>query len=274
MAWYGEGIENSWESLGKDLDDCGEGLSFAAATLVATNEGEQAIGSLKPGGKVQAYNPGTKQSELEVIRHVWINHDDDLVDLTLTTQVSSSPGKPAHQTSETLHTNKKHPFLTVEKGFITVAQLKLGMHVVEAGHRTGVVTGWKSIPGTQTMYNLEVTQDHTYTVGNKQWVVHNSDPCELTQSYRVQEANTINKKTIDANGIVEPKMTRPYVNSPATTWLYDNIMKGGEPVPDKILANGSRWDVPGFMNGTEGNWELVINHDNNQVVHFLFNSHP
>jgi hypothetical protein len=54
-----------------------------------------------------------------------------------------------------------------------VAQLKLGMHVVEAGGRVGVVTGWKSFPGAQTMYNLEVTQDHTYTVGDGQFVVHN-----------------------------------------------------------------------------------------------------
>ena len=55
-----------------------------------------------------------------------------------------------------------------------VAQLKLGMHIVEAGGRVGEVTGWKSVPDIQTMYNLEVTQDHTYTVGDGQWVVHNS----------------------------------------------------------------------------------------------------
>jgi len=35
------------------------------------------------------------------------------------------------------------------------------------------VTGWKVVPGTQLMYNLEVAQDHTYTVGTGQWVVHN-----------------------------------------------------------------------------------------------------
>jgi hypothetical protein len=27
------------------------------------------------------------------------------------------------------------------------------------------------------MYNLEVTQDHTYTVGTEQWVVHNEGAC-------------------------------------------------------------------------------------------------
>ena len=43
-----------------------------------------------------------------------------------------------------------------------------------ASRRVGVVTGWKVVPGTKTMYNLEVAQDHTFTVGNGQWVVHNS----------------------------------------------------------------------------------------------------
>jgi hypothetical protein len=29
------------------------------------------------------------------------------------------------------------------------------------------------VPGTQAMYHLDVAQDHTYTVGTGQWVVHN-----------------------------------------------------------------------------------------------------
>jgi hypothetical protein len=49
----------------------------------------------------------------------------------------------------------------------------LGMHLLRANGRFGVVTGWKMVPGTQTMYNLEVAQDHTFTVGDGQWVVHN-----------------------------------------------------------------------------------------------------
>ena len=112
--------------------------------------------------------------ELEVIRHLWVAHDNDLVDLTLTTQTAVSQGKSARQSRETVHTNKKHPFLTVEEGFVPVAQLKLGMHIVEAGGRVGEVTGWENVSGAQTMYNLEVTQDHTYVVGDGQWVVHNS----------------------------------------------------------------------------------------------------
>ncbi|WP_161977886.1 RHS repeat-associated core domain-containing protein [Dictyobacter kobayashii] len=152
---------------------CEGGLSFAYATKVSTETGKQDIGHLKPGEKVWAYNQKTKKMELEPIRHVWINHDDDLVDLTLTTKTVSPKEKTTHQSSETLHTNKKHPFLTLEKGFVPVGQLHIGMHVIEANGVISEVTAWKSVPGVQVMYNLEVTQDHTFTVGDGQWIVHN-----------------------------------------------------------------------------------------------------
>ena len=148
---------------------CG-GLSFAPTTKVATRQGEQAIGTLKVGQQVWSYNPKTKKMELKPILHVWINHDNDLVDLTIT---KSAHRKGTMPTSEVVHTNQKHPFLTIEKGFLPVGQMKLGMHVVEANGHVGVISGWKVVPGVQIMYNLEVAQDHTFVVGMGQWVVHN-----------------------------------------------------------------------------------------------------
>jgi hypothetical protein len=126
------------------------------------------------GKRVLAYNPKTGKMEDEPILHVWINHDHDLVDLTMTTTIKGQHDKPATRTSEVIHTNQKHPFLTIEDGFVPVRDLKLGMHLLRADGRVGVVTGWKVVPGASVMYNLEVAQDHTYTVGVGQWVVHNA----------------------------------------------------------------------------------------------------
>jgi len=78
-----------------------------------------------------------------------------------------------HKCSEVIHTNQRHSFLTTEYGFVLVSQLTLGMQVLNADGTVETVTGWKVVPGTQVMYNLEVAQDHTYTVGAGQWVVHN-----------------------------------------------------------------------------------------------------
>ncbi|HEU5378291.1 MAG TPA: RHS repeat-associated core domain-containing protein [Ktedonobacteraceae bacterium] len=157
-------------------NSCGGGLSFASATKVHTDHGGQAIGTLHVGEKVWAYNPTTRQMELQPILHMWVNQDNDLVYLTITSPKSFQHEKVSdlsHPTREVLHTNKRHPFLTLEKGFIPVSQLTVGMHILRADGSVGVVTGWKLVPGVQTMYNLEVQQDHTYTVGDGQWIVHN-----------------------------------------------------------------------------------------------------
>ncbi len=80
-----------------------------------------------------------------------------------------------------------------------MGQIKLGMHVLRADGRVGVVTGWKVVPGTKTMYNLEVAQDHTFTVGAGQWVVHNCGNFpqqadqEAKQLLNVAEPNFVGK---------------------------------------------------------------------------------
>jgi len=56
---------------------------------------------------------------------------------------------------------------------LPVAQLKIGMHVLRADGRYGVITGYRVVPGSAVMYNLEVEQDHTFVVGAGEWVVHN-----------------------------------------------------------------------------------------------------
>ena len=114
--------------------------------------------------------------ELESVLHVWIHQDQDLVDLTITTTLTVRHGSAltTMRTREVIHTNQKHPFFTIEQGFLAVSQITLGMHILRADGRVGVVTGWKVVAGTKVMYNLEVAQDHTFTVGVGMWVVHNS----------------------------------------------------------------------------------------------------
>ncbi|MBA2680166.1 MAG: hypothetical protein H0U76_17440 [Ktedonobacteraceae bacterium] len=165
--------------------------SFTFLTQVATDHGQQAIGTLHVGTKVLAYNPKTHTMEQEPVLHVWVHSDNDLIDLTITTTtIKGQHGTPTPTTSEVVHTNQKHPFLTIEKGFLPVGQIAVGMHVRRADGKIGVITGWKVVPGAKTMYNLEVAQDHTFTVGDGQWVVHN---CGFGTS----------KTTFDMNHIIE-----------------------------------------------------------------------
>ncbi len=153
------------------LDDS---CSFTPDTQVTTDHGKRSIGKLQVGNEVLAYNPRTHKMELQPILHVWIHADHDLVDLTLVAVSHNNSHKAQMGKGELLHTTSEHPFLTTERGFLSAGQLVIGMHILRADGSTGIITGWKIVPGTKVMYNLEVAHDHTFTVGDGQWVVHNA----------------------------------------------------------------------------------------------------
>lgn len=70
-----------------------------------------------------------------------------------------------------------HPFLTLEENFLPAGKLTAGLHIRRADGSIGIVTQVKRIIGTQIMYNLEVANDHTFTVGSGSWIVHNGLTC-------------------------------------------------------------------------------------------------
>ncbi len=71
---------------------------------------------------------------------MWINHDNDLVDATITYVVAAKHGQSPQKKSEVIHSTQKHPFLTVEKGFTALGQVHSGMHIVGADGSIGTVT--------------------------------------------------------------------------------------------------------------------------------------
>jgi len=165
--------------------ECGN--SFAPETPVATPSGEQAIASLNVGDQVEAYDPTTGISKAEPIQHVFINHDTNLVDVTLANDKPTTPAMQQKQqqtataahdsqappSSETIHTTTEHPFLTNDRGFVDAVKLVSGEHVTKLDGSLGVVVAVQVVPGQATRYNLTVKDIHTYAVGIDQWVVHN-----------------------------------------------------------------------------------------------------
>jgi hypothetical protein len=154
----------------------GAGCSFTATTVVGTLQGERAIGQLNVGDEVLAYNPLTHRMEAEPIVHVWIREDHDLIDLVIVPVIQPPMLNSQKMVEELIHTTSEHPFLTEEEGFVAAGQLEVGMHVLRADGTFGVVVKVRAVTGSSLMYNLEIAQDHTFTVGNDQWIVHNT--CE------------------------------------------------------------------------------------------------
>ena len=141
------------------------------------------------------------------------------------------------------------------------------MHVIEADGRVGEVTGWKSVLGVQTMYNLEVTQDHTYTIGDGQWIVHNSclnggtlDEDEalgghtLSKHVNVSEDNTYLRATVNrpAGG------ASAFYSESMANESVQNALQNGTRVMDhgNIIVQGSSLKNVGYVYDMMGNrWE-------------------
>jgi hypothetical protein len=228
----------------------GYGLSFRADTLVATPTGEQAIGTLKVGQKVQAYNPATKTVSIQTGQHVFVNQDTDLIDITLAVHPVSNRTKPQQvavvshgsQTPpvqiETVHTTQKHPWLTT-RGWITAGKFHRRDQVQQLDGSTAMVIGLKLLAGATAMYDLTVSTVHTFAVGHGQFVVHN---CGEKLFENIMPERLGMELRSAKNLSVEPM--RP--DDPG----FEDLVNGGR-VKRAVTKEGNLKFIPHDVNGTE-----------------------
>lgn len=228
--------------------------SFAAETAVATPDGSHAIGSLKVGDQVEAYDPQTGATSTQMVEHVWINQDHDLIDLTMhsdapnqAAMVSDGAKQDAEgasyglrvsphaatvastsattvATDETIHTTAEHPWLTADHGWVAAGELHVGDWVIRLDGSIARITSVQAVQGVATMYNLQISYLHTFAVGEGQYVVHNR--CNYG---RLRQ----NNPSIGANDA-------PHHIIPCS------CMKGGNPHP---LLTHAGFDIDGPGNG-------------------------
>ncbi|MCC5476870.1 RHS repeat-associated core domain-containing protein [Streptomyces barringtoniae] len=162
---------------GVDPEPPAEGCSFAPETPVLMEDGKRKpIGKIKVGDKVQSANPQTgKRQGSRTVQHVWINHDHDLLDVTIRTSRGHT---------FTLHTTANHPFWdNTTRTWVPAGELHHGdaLNTATSGHVHVVAT--HSTPGEANRWNLTVQQLHTYYVlaGDTPVLVHNTDPaCDVS----------------------------------------------------------------------------------------------
>ncbi|MFE7958248.1 LamG-like jellyroll fold domain-containing protein [Streptomyces sp. NPDC057413] len=143
--------------------------SFSPETKVLMGDGKaKAIGKIKTGDKVKSASPETgKQQGSREVQHVWINHDRDLLDLTVRTK----GGKTA-----TLHTTSNHPFWNdTTHTWVAAGELHRGDILNTATNGHAYVVTSRITPGAADRWNLTVQQLHTYYVlaGATPVLVHN-----------------------------------------------------------------------------------------------------
>jgi hypothetical protein len=137
-----------------------EPCSFSADTLVATEDGKRPIITLKIGDVVLAYDESLGRTDWYTVTAIWEHNDPIMEYVTID--------------GERIETTPEHPFFTEEYGWLPASELRLGVHVRNADDHYGMVQAIKLVRRPQPMYNLTVTDAHTFFVGNQQWLVHNT----------------------------------------------------------------------------------------------------
>jgi len=138
--------------------------SFPADTLVATPAGHKRIADLRPGDKVLAYAEWKQQTQEETVTDLLLSRrEQTIVTITLATgeRIEATGGHPIHTPD-----GWRAAQLLLAGGQLDVkdAQGRLvPMDIVSVATRTEVVE----------VYNLEVSNAHTYYVGEDNVLVHN-----------------------------------------------------------------------------------------------------
>ncbi|MEH0579166.1 ricin-type beta-trefoil lectin domain protein [Streptomyces sp. B21-108] len=145
--------------------------SFSPDTPVLMSGGKtKEIGKIKVGDKVESADQKTgKHVGSRAVQHVWINHDHDLLDVTIRTK----DGRSA-----TIHTTANHPFWDdTAHTWVPAGKLHRGDSLNTPGDHHAYVVATHPTPGTADRWNLTVQQLHTYYVvaGGVPILVHNTN---------------------------------------------------------------------------------------------------
>ncbi|MFG2282463.1 polymorphic toxin-type HINT domain-containing protein [Streptomyces asoensis] len=238
------------------------GCSFSPDTRVLMEGGTtKPIGKIAPGDKVEAADQGSgKHAGSRTVRHVLINHDYDLLDLT----VRNERGEIA-----TLHTTASHPFWDDSThAWVPAGKLRRGdMLNTSTGHHVSVVSV-NPTPGDGNRWNLTVEDLHTYYVlaGQAPVLVHNSGPWCGVGSAEAQEI--IQNAKGYGSGLKRDAGHRAadFVVGDIATKGVTTRLVGGDGV-ERLLVQ-----MPGEMNGKAGRFEWLVERggSGNLITHQRF----
>ncbi|RAG82084.1 hypothetical protein DN069_29440 [Streptacidiphilus pinicola] len=158
-------------SAGRDSTDCvGCKCSFSPDTPVLMADGAtKAIGTLKVGDHVESADAKNgKEAGARTIQHIWINHDTDLLDVT----IDDGTDQPS-----VIHTTANHPFWDdTTHTWVRADHLKAGHKLASTPGHHPTVLNTKTTLGAANRWNLTIQQLHTYYVvaGGVPILVHNA----------------------------------------------------------------------------------------------------
>ncbi|MEW2300872.1 polymorphic toxin-type HINT domain-containing protein [Streptomyces sp. NPDC006655] len=233
--------------------------SFSPDTPVLLEKGKtKPIGKIKAGDKVEAADPKTgKHRGVRTVQHVWINHDHDLLDVTIR-------AKDGH--TSTLHTTANHPFWDDSTHtWVPAGQLQPGdaLNTDTNGHVYVVAT--RATPGIADRWNLTVQQLHTYYVlaGTTPILVHNCniDVDAASQSgAKIDPSDKRGEYTLAGRALAKHAGRNGNPNGwplPAGKQNPAGWNAAGQDMLDEILTNPDSVSSPGYGR-IGGQWQDTV----------------
>jgi len=172
----GEGLPNTegiLGSLGADYNEipgwCVKpNYCFAAGTPVQTEHGDRAIERIVVGDRVWARDVGSGAIALRPVVNTYRTARVPVVDLELSTRFMAS---------EHLSVTRSHLFWVEGPGWVRAEALGAQpLWSTEQSTQARLTTSLIESPEPTTVYNLEVSDFHSYFVGHSHVLVHNGNP--------------------------------------------------------------------------------------------------
>ncbi|GAA4174190.1 toxin C-terminal domain-containing protein [Gryllotalpicola koreensis] len=215
---------------------CG-GESFTPDTQVVLASGAVvAIDQVTPGMKVEATDPQTGKTSARTVQKIWVNHDDDLMDVNV---------KDAQGHASTVHATAKHLFWDQTKKAWTLANhLAPGDRLRTDDGTTATVASTHAVPGTADMWDLTVQGDHDFYV-------------QLTPEVL---AGAGSAAILVHNCPVDPqRMTTPQATAAAKELGYAKVRGTSHGQP--IYSNGKNFISPDVDSHSGGVWKMASSPD-------------
>lgn len=206
-------------------------LCFAKGTPVHTKDGIKAIEDIKVGDLVASKSDVTGETTFKPVAQLFLNKDKTLLNISF----SDVEGN-----IETLGVTPEHPFWVKDQRWVDAGKLKIGDEIVNIDGSLLVVSAIETVSGLHDTYNFEVTDFHTYFVGESGAWVHNT--C------RAKKPNTVERITNPEQAPVIPAdwISKPGRNGGEIYYPAGTNPANGEHI--RVMPPGSS-PVKGYENG-------------------------
>jgi RHS repeat-associated protein len=226
----GKAADAGGSKLAKAAEETG--CSFTATTLVLMADGStKPIGSIAVGDRVESGDPASTGTQAETVTVLHDDLDSDLADLT----VADAAGHAA-----TIHTTQNHPFWdATTQEWTQAGQLPVGDQLRTATGETVRVEAVADSTGLSEMFNLTVTEFHTY------YVVAGKTPILVHNCPAAARPNIV-KRALAGTGHFMRERSPRWVNAMATGYKAQNEWSNGPGNVASAAAEGlpPHWSTP------------------------------